>query len=295
MTRRWLVTALFGGVSLAVVGLTVGQVNAKSSTPSSVTVKTLAQGPVKALPAGKIFVNILEFRQQPGSDFGPHAHQASIAYTLQGVDTISFPATAAQAVGPGQAAFIPALVVHTHQNVDGRIGAGAIAAGLIAVVLLLCAATWLRGGRRRVTIAVLSVVLIAGGALPLIGATANDYYLIAARPETQRTLPMPRPDGRVFYSSPDMQPVPAPPYVETLNAIAVPAGTTYDTPDAPGPEMIIVMDGTAAVHIGDLTTQLSAGGGAFAQAGQTVAIGNQGSGTLKLLAFAVTSAVPAKT
>ena len=287
MTRHWLTPALFGVVSFAVLSLVLGQVQAKNSTLSSVTVNTLAQGPVKILPPGKVYMNILEFRQQPGSDFGPHAHQASIAYTLQGVDTISFPAAAAQSVGPGAAAFIPQQVVHTHRNLDGRIGAGAIAGGLIVGVVLLCAATWLRGGPRRVTIAVLSILLIAGGTLPLIGATSNDYYLIAVRPATQRTAPMPRPDGRVFYSSPDMQPVPAAPYVETLSAISVPAGTTYDAPDAPGPEMIIVMDGTATVNIGDQTTRLGGGGGAFAQTGQTVAIGNQGSGTLKLLEFVV--------
>src|SRR5450759_5489846 len=86
MTRHWLTPALFGVVSFAVLSLVLGQVQAKNSTLSSVTVNTLAQGPVKILPPGKVYMNILEFRQQPGSDFGPHAHQASIAYTLQGVD-----------------------------------------------------------------------------------------------------------------------------------------------------------------------------------------------------------------
>jgi quercetin dioxygenase-like cupin family protein len=291
MRWRRLTAALFGLVSFAVFCLMVLQVQAINPI-SGVTVNTLAQGPVKSLPPGKLYINILEFRQQPGSDFGPHAHQASIAYTLQGTDTVSYPTAAAQSVGPGAAAFIPGLAVHTHQNLDGRIGAGAIAAGLVVLVILLCAATFLRGTRRRVTVAMLSILLIAGGALPLIGATSNDYYLIAVRPDSQRILPMPRPDGHVFYSTPDMDPVPAAPYIETLSAISVPTGAIYNAPNAAGPEMIIVMDGAAAVHIGDQTAQLSAGGGAFAQAGQTVAIDNQGSGTLKLIDFAVTG-VPA--
>jgi quercetin dioxygenase-like cupin family protein len=290
MRRRRLTSALFGLVSCAVLCLMVLPVQAMNSTQSSVTVNTLAQGPVKSLPSGKLYINILEFRQQPGSDFGPHAHQASIAYTLQGTDTVSFATAAAQSVGPGAAAFIPGLAVHTHQNLDGRIGAGAIAAGLVVLVILLCAATWLRSTRRRVTIAALSVLLIAGGALPLIGATSNDYYLIAVRPEVQRAGPMPRPDGHVFYSTPDMDPVPAAPYIETLSAITVPAGATYDEPSAAGPEMMIVMDGAATVHIGDQTTQLIAGDGAFAQTGQRVAIGNEGSGTLKVLEFVVAGA-----
>jgi quercetin dioxygenase-like cupin family protein len=287
MTPRWLVTASFGAIALAAVCLTVGQVDAKSSTVSSVTVKTLAQGPVKSLQSGKIYLSILEFRQQPGADFGPHSHQPSIVYTLQGVDTISFQAGAPQSVGPGAAAFIPGLVVHTHQNLDGRIGAAAIAAGLIVVVILLCAATWLRGGRRRATIAVLSILLIAGGTVPLIHATANDYYLFAVRPEVQRTGAMPRPDAWVFYAAPDMDPVPAGPYIETLSAITVPAGASYDKPDAQGPQMIVVLEGTAAVHVGDQTTQLSRGGAASAEVGQTPSIVNSGSGTLEVLDFTV--------
>ncbi len=288
MKRRWLAAALFGVVSSAALLLIVGQGQAKATTLSSATVSTLAQGPVKSLPPGKVYLSILEFSQQPGADFGPHAHQASIVYTFRGIDTISFRGASAQSVGPGEAAFIPGLVVHTHENLDGRIGTGALAVGLILVVILLCAATWLRGGRRRIAVVVLSALLIVGGALPLTRATANDYYLFAVRPEVQRTGPMPRPDAQVIYASTDVDPVPTAPYVETLSAITVPAGGTYDAPTAPGPEIIIVTYGSAAVHIGDQTTQLSGGSGAaFAQTGQTVAFGNQGSGTLKLLEFVV--------
>jgi quercetin dioxygenase-like cupin family protein len=287
MTRRQLGAALFVVVSYAALFLITGQAQAKTTVLSSATVSTLAQGPVKSLPSGKIYLSILEFTQQPGADFGPHAHQASIVYTFRGIDTISFPGAPTQSIGPGEASFIPALVVHTHENLEGRIGIGAIALGLILAVILVCAATWLRGGRRRIAIVVLSTLLIVGGALPLTGATANDYYLFAVRPTVQRTGPMPRPDAQVIFASADMDPIPAAPYVETLSMITVPAGATYDAPNALGPEMLIVTDGSAAAHIGDETTQLSAHGAAFAQTGQTVAIGNQGSGTLKLLQFVV--------
>lgn len=288
MTRRWLAAALLGGGALAMVCISIGQVHATNSTVSSVTVKTLAQGPVKSLPKGKVYANILEFRQLPGADFGPHAHIPAVVYTLHGVSTISFPGAAAQSVGPGEAAFIPALAVHTHENLEGRLGSGAIAAGLIVVVILFCAATWLRGPRRSVMTAVLSLLLIAGGALALIGPTVDDYYLFAVRPEPS-AVPMPRPDGRVAYSSPDIDPVPAGPYLETLIAITVPAGASYDAPDAPGPEILVVVDGAAAVRVAGQTTQLVGGDAAFAQTGQTVVIGNQGSGTLTVLDFAVTS------
>jgi quercetin dioxygenase-like cupin family protein len=289
MMRRWLFRAVLGCLSLALAGLAIGQVVAKSSALSRVPVQTLATGPVKSLPAGKVYLSILEFRQQPGAEFGPHAHQASIAYTLHGTDTIAFRSAAAQSVGPGKAAFIPTLAAHTHQNLDGRIGAGAMAVGLIVLVILLCAATWMRGGPRRATIAALSVLLIAGGTLPLIGATANDYYLIAVRPSSQRSQPMPRPDGRVLYESPDVNPVPPGPYVEALSAITVPAGATYDSPVIQGPQLIIVLEGNPKVNVGDETTQLTVQGATMAQAGQTLTIVNSGADPLQVLDFGVTS------
>ena len=289
MTRRWPASVTFGAIALGVVCLTVAcAADAKSSTASSVTVKTLAQGHVKSLQPGKIYLSILDFSQLPGADFGPHSHQASIVYTLRGIDTISFQTGGSQSVGPGEAAFIPPLVVHTHQNPDGRIGTDAIAAGLIVLVILLCAATWMRGAARRLTIGALSILLVAGGTVPLIRATANDYYLFAVRPEVQRTGAMPRPDARVFYAAPDMNPVPAGPYLETLTEITIPAGASYETPDTQGPQMIVVLAGTAAVHLGDQTTQLSTGGADSAQVGQTLAIVDSGSGALQVLDFDVT-------
>ena len=197
---------------------------------------------------------------------------------------------ASRAVAPGDAAFVPTLRGHTIQNRDGTIGVGAFAVGLVVVVILLCAATWLRGGRRRITVAVLSIVLIAAGALPVTGATSNDYYLIAVRPDAQQRLPMPRPDGRVAYTAPDLDPVPAGPYVEALTAITVPAGARYETPDIPGPQMIVVVGGSATVQLGDKTSQLGGGGGAFAQMGQTLTIVNSGNDTLQVLDFSVMSA-----
>jgi quercetin dioxygenase-like cupin family protein len=289
MTWRWLARALFGTFCLAMVCMSACQTQANTTSPTGVTVNRLAQGPVKTLPAGKVYFSILEFRQQPGAEFGPHAHQASIVYTLHGINTVSFAAAASRSVGPGQGLFIPTLAVHTHQNLDRRIGAGAIAVGLIIVVILLCAATWMRDSPRRPTIAVLSIFLIAGGIVPLTGATSNDYYLIAVRPASQRVQPMPRPDGRVVYASPDVDPAPAAPYLETLTAIAVPAGATYKAPDAPGPEMIVVTDGAAAVDIGGETTHLGSGNAAFAQMGQSVSISNQTSSAVFVIDFAVTS------
>jgi quercetin dioxygenase-like cupin family protein len=297
MKRFFLGTAMFAALALAVVVSSPGQVHAKNSTVAGVTVQTLARGPVNNLPASRVYIDILEFRQVPGAAYGPHNHVPLFVYSLHGIATVSFPGGAAQSVAPGDADFFPAVGALTNENVGGRVGAGAIAVGLIVVVILLCAATSLRGGLRRAILAVLSVSLIAGGAVVLTGATANDWYLIAVRSVSQRSQPMPRPDGRVTFSSPDVIPVPAAPYIETLSAITVPSGARYDARDLPGPETLIVVKGTATINVGDGRQQLSGGDATFAQAGAALAIVNPGSDTLQVLGFAVTplSAAPAGT
>jgi mannose-6-phosphate isomerase-like protein (cupin superfamily) len=290
MMRRVLIATALGGVSLALACATPLRA---STADSGVTVTTLAQGPVKALPPGKIFANILEFKQIPGADFGPHAHLPAVVYSVRGTSTITFPTAPSVSVGPGQAAFIPAGAAMTQKNVDGQLGAITIAGGLIVLVILLCAATFMRGGSRRITIAVLSLLAIGGGILPLVGATSNDYYFIAVRPDAQRVLAMPRPDGHVFYTSPDVNPVPAGPYIESLSAIGLGAGARYEPAVAAGPQMIVVMEGTATVQVGDQTSHLGAGDGTFAQAGQTLAITNSGSQDLRMIDFTVRPAAPA--
>lgn len=290
MIRRCLGAAMLAGVPLVVVWLTASCTPATSTAPpSSVSVRVLAQGQAKALPAGKVFDSILEFSQNPGADFGPHAHVPAIVYMLRGTSTISYLKGPPQAVGQGQAVFIPGLVTHTHQNPDGRLGAGVIAVGLITLTILLCAATLLRGMRRSIVVAGLSAVLIVGGALPVLGPTSNDYYLFAIRSPLEHDRPMPRPDGRVEYLSPDLNPVPPAPYVETLSAITLPASATYDAPVVQGPQIVVVLQGNARVQIGGQTSQLGIKGATMAQAGQTLRIVNSGGDPLQVLDYAVTS------
>ena len=290
MMRRLLVTAALAATSLAFMGSMALQTEA---VDSGVTVKMLTQGQVKALPPGKIFINILEFRQVPGADFGPHAHIPAVLYTLRGTSTITFPAAPTLSVGAGQAAFIPAGAAMTQKNLDGRVGAITIAGGLIVLVILLCAATFMRGGTRRITIAVLSLLAIGGGLLPLVGATSNDYYFIAVRPDAQHVLAMPRPDGHVLYTSPDLDPVAAGPYIYSLNTIELGAGVHYNPAVAPGPHMIIVMEGAGTVQVASQTLHLGTGDGAFAQAGQALAVTNESSQKLRMIEFAVQPAAPA--
>jgi hypothetical protein len=277
--------------SMAVACVMAAQVLAKTSTVPGVTIRTLAQGSVKELPAdlpgGKAFVAILDFSQVPGAACGPTCELPGFVYARHGVATISFPRAAAESVSPGDAAFTPESAVHTNDNVWGRIAAAAIAVGLIVIVTLLSAAKWLRGGLRRAIKPALSLLLIAVGVLVLTGATSNDWYFIAVRPISHRSSPMIRPDGRVTFVSPDLDPVPAGPYIETLSAITVPPGARYDAPNVSGPETLIVVKGTASVHVGDEILPLAGGQATLAQAGRTLAILNSGSDTLQILDFAV--------
>jgi quercetin dioxygenase-like cupin family protein len=267
---------------------TAAQADAKTATVSTPTVQTLAQSPAGELPGPKVFVAVLEFSQVPGAACGPTCWLPGFVYTLHGVVTTSSPGAAMRSVGQGEAAFTPAVAEHTNDKVEGRIGAGALGAGLIVIVILLCAATWFRGGRRRAIIAVLSLLLIAGSVLVLSGATSNDWYFVAVRPESQFSQPMPRPDGRVIYASPDVNPVLGGPYLETLSSITVPPDARYDAPDVTGPETIMVVEGTASVHVGAEIRQVSRGQATLSQAGQNLAIVNSGSGSLRLLDFVLT-------
>jgi mannose-6-phosphate isomerase-like protein (cupin superfamily) len=287
MLRRCLVVTMVVGISMGLGRFTAARAHAQNSAVSNVTVRTLAHGVLKTLPASKVFVGVLDFRQVPGAGCGPTCRLPGVVYTLHGVASISSPGAPATSVSPGEAAFTSALAVHTNDNIGGRVGAGTIATGLIVLVILLGAATRLGGGLRRAIILVLSLFLVAGGALVLAGATSNEWYFFSVRPDSQLSQPMLRPDGRVAFASRDLDPVPVGPSTETLNAITISPGGRYDAPDVNGPETLIVVEGTATFHIGDETGQVRSGHGSLAQAGKTLAIVNPGSDTLQVLDFAV--------
>ena len=290
MIRRCMAASMLAGLVLVVALVTAATLPAREATASAATVQVLARASVPKLPAGKVFISILEYRQVPGAACGPGCRLPSIVYAIRGVTTVSVPGVVTGSVSSGNAAFTPAAAALTNDNVYARIGACTIAVGLIVIVVLLCAARWLRSGRRRTAIPLLSGLLIAAGVLGVGGATSNDWYLFTVRPYQQYNQPMPSPDGKVALLSPVVDPLPAAPYTETLSAISLPAGARYAVPAVLGPDMIIVIAGTATVQTGGGTRQLSSGGGGFAQLGQALSIVDSGTDTLKLLDFRITSA-----
>jgi hypothetical protein len=287
MVRRWVVAAMAAAFSIAVVCSIAAPADARASTVPTVSVRTLAEDPVTQLPAANVFVGVLNFRQVPGAACGPTCRLPGFVYTLHGIVTVSLPGVAARSISPGGAVFTPATAALTNDKLDGRVGAGIIAVSLIVLVALLCAATWLRGRRRRSIIGALSLLLIGEGALVLSGATSNEWYFVAVRPAAQLSQPMPRPDGRVTFASAVLDPLPGAPYIERLRAITVPSGARYDADNVNGAHTLIVLEGTASVHIGVEAEQLGRAGGALAQVGKTLAIINAGSDTLQVLDFEV--------
>ncbi|MDP9321814.1 MAG: cupin domain-containing protein [Chloroflexota bacterium] len=75
----------------------------------------LADGPLDVLPTLPLFINVLDVPQPPASPI-QHAHIAGFVYAVTGVHQLTIQASAATDVKPGEAAFVPGNVVHTHAN-----------------------------------------------------------------------------------------------------------------------------------------------------------------------------------
>jgi hypothetical protein len=77
-------------LALVGIGLVVSRLGGTAVSPAVSTTRTLATGPVAAVPAGALFISIIEIPQAPGGVLGPHAHIPGFAYSLHGVATMTF-------------------------------------------------------------------------------------------------------------------------------------------------------------------------------------------------------------
>jgi quercetin dioxygenase-like cupin family protein len=251
--------------------------------------QTLAQGPVKALPPGGSFVSIVNLPQPAGASLGPHAHFPGFVYVLSGKATIVENGTTTTLNG-GEGDFIPALAVHTHENSDDRLPAGALAVGLVvAVIALLLVAVFPRA--RVVLLPIVLAALIAGGAVALWNPWKNDWIFIAVRPESTRGAPMPIPSAKDTYASPELSRVPPGPYVESLATTTVDPHDQIAVSKAPGPVVILVLDGRAVVTVGEeAPLRLGHHQATLVQPGESYRVLNPSGATLDLLRFALTPA-----
>ena len=75
----------------------------------------LADGPLDTLPTSPLFINVLDVPQPPASPI-QHAHIAGFVYAVTGVHQLTLQDSPPKDVKPGEAAFVPGNVAHTHAN-----------------------------------------------------------------------------------------------------------------------------------------------------------------------------------
>src|SRR5438067_4830010 len=93
---------------------------AASSTPKpqdavGIVNTKLADGPLDVLPTLPLFINVLDVPQPPASPI-QHAHIAGFVYAVPGVHQLTIQDSPAKDIKPGEAAFVPGNVAHTHAN-----------------------------------------------------------------------------------------------------------------------------------------------------------------------------------
>jgi quercetin dioxygenase-like cupin family protein len=246
----------------------------------------LAQGTVKALPPGGAFLSIVDLPQPPGASFGPHGHVPGFVYALS--DNVTTVANGSEmALNRGEGHFIPALAAHTHKNADNRLPAATLAIGLVVgVIALLLVAKF--APTRGLLVPALLATIIAGGAIALWDPWENDWFFISVRPESARGAPMPLPSASRTYESPEFSSVPAGPYAESLATTTVEPRDQMTLSNAPGPVVLLVLDGRADVTVGNgPPTRLGHHDAALVQARESARVVNPSGSTLRLLGFSL--------
>jgi hypothetical protein len=258
---------------------------------TSPAARVLATGTARALPPGNDFMSVIELPQAAGATLGPHGHIPGFAYVLGGEEAIAFAGGPTNRIGEGQGGFMGALAVHSHENRRGQLPAGMLSVGLLVLGLGLVLTGATRWPGRRTTVATLTVLLIAGGALALWNPWANDWYFIGVRPASTRRGVMPLPNATRVYESADLRGHSPGPYTEKLEVITVPAGSRWTVPREPGAEMLLALNGGARVQInGGQPILLGPHQAAMAQQGEAVSLSNPGKSMLDVLSFSVTPA-----
>lgn len=265
-----------------------------SGTPGGASLtatRTLATGPVQALPQGAAFFSIVELPQPPGATLGPHAHVPGFAYSMNGVETIQFEDGRTIRVGPGEAGFMGTQAAHSHSNADDLVAAAGLALLIVALAGVVSFISLRPARRQGRLLPVILVLLIAAGAVGTWNPWSNDWLFISVRPVAARGAPMPIPTASRTYESPDLSTLPAGPYVETLEEITVAPGAAAADIGSAGAAALFVLDGRVEVQpAGGSSIQIGARGATLLQLGASVGVTNSGDRPAHLLRFVVTPA-----
>jgi quercetin dioxygenase-like cupin family protein len=231
------------------------------------------EGRLAALPAGPVFISVLELPQPPGAVLGPHKHVGGFVLDVAGTATMAIPGQSAVNLRAGDAAFIGANQVHDH----GNPAAVPVAIALALILVGLSALLVVRGGRPSAF--VLTAALLAAGTVATIDPLMNHWYFIAVRPDSARGGVMPVPAGHRTYESQILKGLQTGAYVERLTDRTLGSG---ESARFSGPAAIVILDGQASVTTGGRTSDLSAQAGVTIAGGEVASI-RVGSGGARVL------------
>lgn len=251
---RALSLAVGAAVIAAAISLAVPALSAREASARVV------EGHVAALPAGPVFISVLELPQPAGHVLGPHQHVAGFVVGASGTATMVIAGNVVD-VGPGDTFFTAHLLPHDHANraaVPYAIGLALVIVGLVVALVLR---------RARGSAVVLMAALLVAGTVATVNPLMNHWYFIGVREAAARGAPMPVPAGRRAYESENLTGLASGPYLERLTDRRLGSG---DAVRFTGPAAIVVLDGHVSVVTAAGTAGLSA------QSGATIAGGAEG-------------------
>ena len=233
----------------------------------------VVEGRLAALPAGPVFISVLELPQPAGAVLGPHQHIAGFVVDVFGTASMVIGGNVVD-VGPGDVVFTADQLPHDHENraaVPFAVALALVVAGLsIALVLV-------QG--RGPAVALLAALLIAG-TVATINPLMNHSYFIGVRPAATRGAVMQVPAGHRTYESENLTGLAGGPSLERLTDRRLTSGESLRVV---GPAAIVVLDGQASVVADGRTTGLSAQSGGATIAGGVEATIQSGSGSARVL------------
>jgi quercetin dioxygenase-like cupin family protein len=292
-SRRLVIGAAFAILAVVAIALAASLL-VKTPASSPVTAfRTLASGPVDALPPGADFFSIVELPQAPGGTLGPHAHVPGFAYSVTGVETMTFDEGRTVRVGPDEAGFIGAAAPHSHLNVDDRLPAATVALLILVLAGVVCLISLRGAARAERLLSVGLALLIATGAIGIWNPWSNDWLFLSIRPEAARGAPMPLPSASRTYESPDFAALATGgPFIETLEEITLQPGAAAVDVGSAGAAALLVLSGRIAVQpAGQPSFEIGARAATLLEAGASVQVSTPGDRQARVLRFSVTPAV----
>jgi quercetin dioxygenase-like cupin family protein len=249
----WLLfgTVLAGGRSLPVRGLAVlvtlgvaalGVVLALALPALAVRSgpDRVVEGPVAKLPAGPVFISVIELPQPPGAVLGPHAHIPGFEFDVFGTAAVVAGGKVLD-VGPGDAAFTPANQRHSHENRDAVPYAIALAVLLVGLTAAMLVPAFRSHGVR------LLAALLLVSAVATVDPLMNDWYFAGVRPAAARGGLMLVPAAHRTFESGNLTGLGSGPYTERLTTRTLLSG---DSARVTGPAAVLVLHGNAGITTG---------------------------------------------